>query len=136
MKYAVVLPPAMREHVEQLLADESASGDAALARQVLIGADIQFLSELVRVVDTGKVPPPNFIHGPVGLVDLREAKRAMDALRDRVASGEAIVSAMAGVEFGRLDQFRIVHTPPNVPRVLSGAMPFTTAHVGAGRWAC
>lgn len=88
MKYAVVLHPAMREHVERLLADESASGDAALARQLLIALDIQYQAKLVPV------------------------------------------------EFGRLDQFRIVHTPPNVPRVLSGAMPFTTAHVGAGRWAC
>lgn len=67
MKCAVVLPPAMREHVEQLLADESASGDAALARQFLIGLDIQYQAELVPV------------------------------------------------EFGRLNQFRIVTSRPEAP---------------------
>lgn len=78
----------------------------------------------------------DFTPGPNGLFDLREAKKALDAPLDRARADAAIVSSMACVEVGRLDQFRIVHTPPNVPRVLSGAMPFTTAHVGAGRWAC
>lgn len=85
MKYAVVLPPAMREHVERLLADESASGDAALARQALIGADIQYLSELVRV-EVGRLDEFRIITtGPTEPIHQRPQSKA-EAAKQRMAN--------------------------------------------------
>ncbi|TXH46142.1 MAG: hypothetical protein E6Q97_30240 [Desulfurellales bacterium] len=83
MKYTVILHPSLREEVERLVADDSATGEAAITRDMLRSVECLYQGEV-----------------------------------------------------GRLDGVRFARTPAHVPRVLSGAMPFTTAHVGAGRWAC
>ena len=49
MKFTVLLHPSMRDEVERLVADESAIGEAAMARDMMTSCRRLYQGELVRV---------------------------------------------------------------------------------------